>query len=64
MLFSSSDKQLAFVAYVPKAKAGKISAKEWMAHVMAAFGGGALPYGDFVGEATQYQAVGVAKQNS
>merc|ERR1719473_162890 len=57
MLFSASDKQLALVAYVPKAKSSTISAKEWMQHIFSSFG----DYGEFVGEANANQAVGICK---
>jgi len=57
MLLSANDKQLALVAYVPKAKAKTISAKQWMQAILDNFGTGA-----FVDPAaTDCQAVAVAK---
>merc|ERR1719152_564022 len=39
MIFSAGTEQLAVVAYVPAAKASKISCEEWLKAVLANFGG-------------------------
>jgi UDP-glucose 4-epimerase len=59
MLLSSSDAQLALVAYVPADKANQISPKAWMEHMFSALG-----CGEFVGEPTAKTAVGICKQDS
>merc|ERR1712048_1338221 len=42
MIFSAGEKQLAIVAYVPDAKLGDLSCKEWLEKVLASQPGGKL----------------------
>merc|ERR1719482_1123433 len=58
MLLSAADAQLAIVAYVPRDKTSKISAKDWMQHVFTTLG-----CGEFVGEPSAKKAVGVCKKD-
>merc|ERR1719321_50512 len=56
---SSSDKQLALIAYVPEEKGDRLTAQTWMEQIFKSFG----DYGEFVGEVTPYKAVAVVKQD-
>merc|ERR1719359_169002 len=57
-LLSASDAQLAIVCYVPADKTSKISAKEWIEHLIKSFG-----CGEVVGEAKDRKAVAICKQD-